>query len=86
MGSAGAVGLFGVSVVRNCFSRCRQSWCSSWESGSVGVAVEMLSCVSSSVSARSLSNRLAPGRTSGAGYKMMLPEVRMESVSVIRQR
>ncbi len=83
MGSAGAVGLFGVSMVRNCFSRWRQSRCSSWESGLVGAAVETLS---SSVSARSLSNRLAPGRTSGAGYKIMLSEVRMESVSVIRQR
>jgi hypothetical protein len=86
MGSAGVVGLFEMSVVRNCFSRCRQSRCSSWESGSVRVAVEMLSCVSSSVSAKSLLNRLAPGRTSGAGSKMMLSEVRMESVSVIKQQ
>ena len=86
MGSAGATGLLGVSVVRNFFSRCKQSRCSSWESGSVGAEGRMLSCVSSSVNAKSLSKRLAPGRTSGAGYKMMLSEVRMESVSVMRQR
>ncbi len=52
----------------------------------MGAAVPMLSCVISSVNAKSLSKRLAPGRTSGAGYKMMLSEVRIESVSVMRQR
>ncbi len=80
MGSAGAVGLLGVSVVRNVFKRCRHSRCSSWESGSVGAAVRVPSCVSSSVNAKSLSKRLAPGRTSGAGYEMMLSEVASDRV------
>ncbi len=82
MGSAGAVGLWGLSVVRNVFKRCRHSRCSSWESGSVGAAVRVPSCVSSLVNAKSLSKRLAPGRTSGAGYKMMLSEVRIEAAVI----
>lgn len=37
------------------------------------------------VRAKSWSNREAPGATSGAGYSMMLSEIRRSSVSEMRQ-
>ncbi len=45
----------------------------------------MLTVTSSfSVRCSSLSNRLAPGSTRGAGYKMMLSEVRISFVERMR--
>jgi len=80
---SGVIALWPWSVARNVLSRGNAS--RSWARESLDY-VGSAAVATFSVSARSWSNLLAPGTTSGAGNKMMLSVIRMELVSWTRQR
>ena len=83
-GALGAFYFWCWSTALNLLSSCRHS--SRWVLVSGSCVSFLARSCKSEVMARSWSNLLAPGATSGAGYRMMLSDVRIFIMSWIRQR